>query len=164
MLKKITCFAALFVFAAFSVQAEEIVTTSVDAKGIPQGWISYGKGPGIIKVENGLVRITDQSDVNEWGMKKAIPIVNAGKYSFTLDGACTAAGAQMVAVANIPGQKSKVIGIKQVPVTGAADKFVKTTLTVEAPAGCKQIYFHIYSQYQPAADFIVRGIDFAPAQ
>ena len=163
MLKKITCFAVLFALAGI-VQAEELVAEGIDAKGLPNGWQSYGKGPGTLTVENKMIHIADLSDKNEWGIKKIIPITQAGKYDFTLDGACTAAGGQMVAVANIPGQKSKVIGIKQVPVTGSADKFVKTTLTVDAPEGCKQIYFHIYSQYKPKADFVIRSIDFAPAK
>ena len=164
MLKKFTVLTALLTFAGVAVHAEQLVAEGIDAKGLPNGWQSYGEGPGIVKVEKGLVQITDQSDVNEWGIKKLIPIPQAGKYDFTLDGACTAAGGQMVAVASIPGQKNKVIGIKQVPVTGSADKFVKTTLTVDAPEGCTKIYFHIYSQYKPKADFVIRGIEFAPAK
>ena len=165
MLKKIACFTALFALAGISLQAEELITDGVDAKGAPKGWILYGKGPGLVKVENKMIHITDQSAENEWGIRKTLPITGSGKYTFTLDGACTVAGAQMVAVVRPVGQtKSKVIGIKQVPVTGAADKFQKTAFTVDVPENCDNIVFHIYSQYQPMADFIIRSIDFAQAK
>lgn len=163
MLKKITYLAALFAIAGIA-QADELVTDGVDAKGTPKGWIVYGKGPGTLTVENKMIHVTDLSDKNEWGLRKVLPLTKAGKYTFTLDASCTVAGAQMVAVVTPDGKKSKVIGIKQVPATGAADKFQKTAFTVEVPEGCNRLVFHIYSKYEPKADFIIRSVDFAPAE
>ena len=163
MLKKIAYLAALFAIAGIA-QAAELVTDGVDAKGTPKGWIAYGKGPGTLTVDNKMIHVTDLSDKNEWGLRKILPLTKVGKYTFTLDASCTVAGAQMVVVVTPDGQKSKVIGIKQVPVTGAADKFQKTAFTVDVPEGCNKLVFHIYSQYQPKADLIIRSVDFAAAE
>ena len=163
MLKKIICFAALFAVTGI-VLATELVSDGVDAKGTPKGWIVYGKGPGTLTVEDKMIHITDLSDKNEWGIRKIMPLTKVGKNTFTLDASCTVAGAQMVVVVTPDGQKNKVIGIKQVPVTGAADKFQKTAFTVDVPEGCNRLVFHIYSQYQPKADLIIRSVDFAAAE
>lgn len=162
-----TCLLLAFGLAV-SVSATEL-PLAPDAKGFPQGWNVYGKGPGIIRCENGMVRIADQSDnKQEWGMTRSVNVPAAGKYAFTLDASCVADGAQMVVLYNVKdqatGKNKTIVTRKLVPVTGAADKFVKTVFEVTIQEGVSKIGFYIYSQYVPKADFTIRSIDFAPAK
>lgn len=147
---------ALFALGLTAAAAELPLTP--DAKGFPQGWKVYGKGPGIIRYENNLLRIVDTSDGKEWGISRQITVDQAGKYTITLDASCTVAGAQMVTVIN------KKVSRTSIPLTGAADKFQKTVFTADIPEGVNSFTFYIYSQYKPQADFIIRSVDFAPAK
>ncbi|MBO5689118.1 MAG: hypothetical protein J6S73_04235, partial [Lentisphaeria bacterium] len=67
-----------------------------DAKGFPQGWQKYGRGPGIAKVQKGILRIADQSDVNEWGVSHTVTVTKPGKYECVVETAGNASSAQLV--------------------------------------------------------------------
>ncbi len=126
-----------------------------DAKGFPQGWNTYGKGPGIAKITKKQLRIADQSDVNEWGIRRIFPSPAPGKYEITVEASGNLDGSQMVIIP--AGQKLKVLRFADTN-TGEFEKFI---MQLEIPAGCKNFTLYIYGSYNGKPDFLIRSIDIA---
>ena len=124
---------------------------------MPDGWKSYGKGPGTITQENGTLRITDQSGVNEWGIWKKFPVTAPGKYEIAVEISGRAEGAQIVLNA---GKAVRVLPLE----TGREGSFSRCVLGIEVTEGVKEVILSIYSTYQGQADFLIRNCTFLPVK
>ena len=131
------------------------LTLEPDTNGFPKGWKTYGKGPGIAKIEKGLLHIADKSDVNEWGISRTFHNPAHGKYEITVEASGNLDGAQMVVLP--AGKKISVARFFDTP----KGEFEKFTLQMEIPAGCRNYTIYIYGNYQMQADFLIRKIDVA---
>ena len=121
--------------------------------GLPAGWKRYGTGPGIIKCENGLLHLADQSNLNEWGIYRIFENPAPGKYEITMEAKGDLTRGQMIAIPD--GQK-----LVSVNLTGnTGNQFKKFGIGYEVPEGCRRVTFYIMSFYHETPDYVIRNID-----
>ena len=124
--------------------------------GFPTGWKPYGKGPGVAKAEGGVLRIADQSEVNEWGVMREVDAPGVGRYEFAIEVSGKFADARMVAKFDGKTTVTCFEGESKVP--------IRYVLGVTIPEGCKKGMLFIYGSYQGRSDFKVHSLDFSPAK
>lgn len=127
------------------------MTFEAEVDGFPKGWKRYGKGPGVTQVDGGVLRIADQSEVNEWGVMREFEVDEAGKYEFAIEVSGSLDAAQMVAKCDSKTTVKRFEGESKTP--------VKYLLGVTVPEGCKKGMFFIYGTYQGKPEFKVHSLD-----
>ena len=127
-----------FALSLFCTCAAAQLPLQPDSSGFPAGWCCYGRGPGIIRFENGQLRIADQSDIDEWGIYKVFENPAPGKYELTVEIKGDLTRSQMVVIPD--GQR-----LVSVNLTGSTGQdFKKFGIGYDVPPGCKKVTFYIF--------------------
>lgn len=128
---------------------------SPDANHFPSGWKRYGSG-GIAEVKNGMIHLSDRSDIHEWGITRIFENPAPGKYEITMEAKGDLTRSQMVVIPE--GQRLTTVNM-----TGnTGSDYKKFHIGYEVPAGCKKVYFYIFGFYREKPDFLIRSIDLSP--
>ena len=143
----------LFALGLFSTCAAAQLPLHPDSSGFPAGWCRYGRGPGIIRFENGLLRMADQNDIDEWGIYKVFENPAPGKYEITVDIKGDLTRSQMVVIPD--GQR--LVSVNMTGSTGG--DFKKFGIGYEVLPGCKKVTFYIFGFYRETPDFLIRSMD-----
>ena len=148
----------LLMAAALPLLADVVPFGQPDESGAPGGWRIYGQN-GDLSVQDGVLRLSDRSDADEWGVSCIIPAEGAGHYEATLEAAVPAgvqppAGARLQLRA-LPSNQYQQVFLNPLPPNGSFRPF---QVGIDAPEGTDRMQLYVFSSRPGCGEYLVRNV------